>query len=235
MNNVEKHKDGEILVEAKDIRRMYSIGANEIPVLKGVSLQVRVGETLSIMGASGAGKSTLLHILGGLDRPTGGEVRFKGQSLYGISGKTRSEIRAKRIGFVFQAYHLLPELDVLENVSLPAMIGFGAMGRMKASRERAMDLLERVGLGQRASHRPTELSGGEQQRVALARALMNDPEIVLADEPTGNLDSKTGDQVLHYLFELTKDRGHTLLVVTHNDSVAKRCDRQLLLADGCLA
>ena len=138
------------------------------------------------------------------------------------------------MGFVFQAYHLLPELDVLENAMLPSMSRFGALRMAAKNRKRAMELLEKVGLGDRASHRPMELSGGEQQRVALARALMNDPEIVLADEPTGNLDSKTGDLVLQYLFDLTRERGHTLVVVTHNDAVAQRCDRQLVLKDGNL-
>ena len=224
----------DIHIEAWNLHRIYTIGKASLHVLKDVSLQVRRGETLSIMGASGAGKSTLLHILGGLDQPTGGQVLFNGQAIYHLPNRTRNEIRAKKIGFVFQAYHLLPELDVLENVMLPAMSRFGAVRMTGRNGQRAMDLLEKVGLGERAVHRPMELSGGEQQRVALARALMNDPEIVLADEPTGNLDSKTGDLVLRYLFDLTKERGHTLLVVTHNEAVAQRCDRQISLKDGSL-
>ncbi len=210
------------------------MGRYRIHVLKGVSLQVRRGETLSIMGASGAGKSTLLHILGGLDQPTHGEVLLGGRSIYDLPAGARAEIRATRIGFVFQAYHLLPELDVAENVMLPAMSRFGAVARHAQNRARALDLLAQVGLADRAEHRPMELSGGEQQRVALARALMNDPEIMLADEPTGNLDSATGEIVLKYLFDLTAGRRHTLVVVTHNEAVAAMCDRQLHLRDGSL-
>lgn len=231
----EEKQDGALIVEARDVHRDFTIDSTSIHVLKGVSLQVKAGEALSIMGASGAGKSTLLHILGGLDRPTRGSVAFNGESLYDLPNRSRTEIRATKIGFVFQAYHLLPELDLLENVMLPALSRFGASRREAGNRRRALDLLERVGLRERASHRPMELSGGEQQRAALARALMNEPEIVFADEPTGNLDSKTGDLVLHYLFELTREKGHTLVVVTHNDEVAKRCDRVLHLKDGCLA
>ena len=223
-----------IHIEAQNLHRVYTIGKASLHVLKGVSLQVQRGETLSIMGASGAGKSTLLHLLGGLDQPTEGKVIFNGQAVFDLPSRIRNDIRATKIGFVFQSYHLLPELDVLENAMLPAMSRFGAARMASRNRQRAMDLLEKVGLGARALHRPMELSGGEQQRVALARALMNDPEIVLADEPTGNLDSKTGDLVLQYLFDLTKERGHTLVVVTHNEAVAKRCDRQIMLQDGSL-
>ena len=224
----------DIHIEAENLHRIYTIGNSSLHVLKGVSLHVKRGETLSIMGASGAGKSTLLHLLGGLDQPSQGQVLFNGGSLFDLPGRARNEIRATKMGFVFQAYHLLPELDVLENAMLPAMSRFGACHMAARNRQRAMDLLEQVGLGARARHRPMELSGGEQQRVALARALMNDPEIVLADEPTGNLDSGTGDLVLQYLFDLTKNRGHTLVVVTHNDAVARRCDRQIMLKDGSL-
>ena len=227
--------DGAFVIEARELSRDFRIDSTTIRVLKGVSLQVKTGEALSIMGASGAGKSTLLHILGGLDRPSGGSVLFKGEPLYDLSNRSRTEIRATKIGFVFQAYHLLPELDLAENVMLPAMSRFGAAGRRAENRKRALGLLERVGLAERAAHRPMELSGGEQQRAALARALMNEPEIVFADEPTGNLDSRTGDLVLHYLFELTREKGHTLVLVTHNEEVARRCDRRLVLKDGSLA
>ncbi|MFH0954166.1 MAG: ABC transporter ATP-binding protein [Verrucomicrobiota bacterium] len=226
---------GTSILEAQDLHRVFTIETISLRVLKGVSLEVQAGQTLCIMGASGAGKSTLLHILGGLDRPTQGAVRFQGVDLYRLPNRSRTELRATKIGFVFQAYHLLPELDVLENVMLPALSRFGAGRRETQNRQRAMKLLEEVGLEQRALHRPMELSGGEQQRAALARALMNDPDIVFADEPTGNLDTATGDQVLHYLFDLTKQRGHTLVLVTHNEAVAQRCDRKLLLKDGCLA
>ncbi len=234
MNNGGSAQRGECLVEARDVHKVYSVERVSIHVLKGVSVEVRAGEALSIMGASGAGKSTLLHILGGLDRPTRGQVVFQGRDLYGLSNRHRTEVRATRIGFVFQAYHLLPELSIAENVMLPALSRFGASAREAQNRARALDLLSRVGLAERAAHRPMELSGGEQQRAALARALMNDPDIVLADEPTGNLDSRTGEQVLQYLFDLTRGRGHTLVLVSHNEAVAAQCDRRLVLKDGCL-
>ncbi len=222
------------LVEAAGIEKAYRIERHSIPVLRGVSLSVRAGESLSITGASGAGKSTLLHILGGLDRPTGGRVMFQGLDLYALSHARRTDVRATRIGFVFQSYHLLPELDVAENVLLPALSRWGACRAAARNQRRALELLERVGLADRARHRPMELSGGEQQRVALARALMNEPEIVYADEPTGNLDSATGAQVLEYLFALVRGRSHTLVLVTHNDEVAAMCDRRLRLKDGVL-
>lgn len=224
----------EYLVEALNVRKTYRMGESTIEVLKDVSVGIRAGETVSVVGASGAGKSTLLHILGGLDEPSRGTVLYRRVSMYDMSSRDRTDIRALRIGFVFQAYHLLPELDILENVMLPAMSRYGALRSLAKTRARAGELLKSVGLGDRAMHRPTELSGGEQQRAALARALMNDPEIVLADEPTGNLDSKTGALVLQYLFDLTKQRGHTLVLVTHNEEVASRCDRKLHLTDGCV-
>ncbi|OQA24476.1 MAG: Lipoprotein-releasing system ATP-binding protein LolD [Verrucomicrobia bacterium ADurb.Bin345] len=223
------------IIEADGVHRTYSIETSPVEVLKGVTLRIRRGELVAIMGASGAGKSTLLHILGGLDHPTAGRVRFDGRDLYGMPESGRADIRALRIGFVFQAYHLLPELDVLDNVVLPSMSRFGLWRQGASNRRRALELLDRVGLAGRARHRPAELSGGEQQRVALARALMNGPEVLLADEPTGNLDTATGEQVLHYLFDLTKERGHTVVLVTHNDAVAARCARRLQLVDGCLA
>lgn len=227
--------ESEFIIEARDVHRTYAMETSPVEVLKGVSLKVRRGETISVTGASGAGKSTLLHVLGGLDHPTAGQVFFEGRDLYALAESRRCEIRALNVGFVFQSYHLLPELDVLENVLLPAMSRLGAWRRLPDIRGRAVQLLERVGLGHRAQHRPAELSGGEQQRAAIARALMNEPEVILADEPTGNLDSVTGDQVLHYLFDLTKERGHTLVLVTHNESVAASCARRLVLRDGTLA
>ena len=220
----------ETVLEAEDIRRTYTIGRTTLEVLKGVSLEIGMGETVSIMGESGSGKSTLLHVLGGLDTPKSGTVRFQGRDVYGMSPARRSRFRAENVGFVFQAFHLLPELDILENVALPAM----AVRASEDPKARAAQLLEEVGLGERVGHRPQELSGGEQQRVALARALMNEPDLVLCDEPTGNLDSKTGDRVLHYLFQLVAERGHTLVLVTHSRDVAARCSRQLLLKDGLL-
>lgn len=218
------------ILQAENLERSYTIGKTTLKVLKGVSLGVGEGETLSIMGESGSGKSTLLHVLGGLDNPRGGTVHFQGQSVYGMSSARRSRFRAENVGFVFQSFHLLPELDILENVALPAM----ALRSPGDAKERAAELLTEVGLGERVGHRPQELSGGEQQRVALARALMNEPDIIFCDEPTGNLDSKTGDKVLHYLFQLVESRGHTLVLVTHSRDVASRCSRQLVLKDGVL-
>ncbi|MDD5482113.1 MAG: ABC transporter ATP-binding protein [Kiritimatiellae bacterium] len=229
------------ILEVKNLNRSYQMGATALTVLGNVSLQVFAGETVAIIGASGAGKSTLLHIIGGLDQPTGGAVRLHGRDIYAMSGRQRTVLRARSIGFVFQFYHLLPELDVLENVMLPAMnssLGlFGFAGR-PASLDKpgsmALKLLRSVGLAERSGHLPAELSGGEQQRVAVARALVNEPELVLADEPTGNLDSVTGAQVLNVLFGLVGDKRRTLLLVTHNAEVAARCSRVLKLKDGRL-
>ena len=220
------------LIEAVDVRRSFPMGARTLDVLRGVSLAVAEGESLAISGMSGAGKSTLLHVMGGLDRPTAGRVLYRGRDLYAAGDRERSAIRARKIGFVFQAYHLLPELTVLENVLLPGLSAHGAFLRGGALRERSAMLLDRVGLSARALHRPNELSGGEQQRAAIARALMNAPELLLADEPTGNLDSKTGEEVLHYLFELAAEQGLTLVMVTHNEAVAARCRRHVELRDG---
>ena len=220
------------LIEAVEVRRSFPMGARTLEVLRGVSLAVTEGESLAISGMSGAGKSTLLHVMGGLDRPTAGRVLYRGRDLYAAGDRERSAIRARKIGFVFQAYHLLPELTVLENVMLPGLSAHGAFLRGRALRERSAMLLGRVGLAARALHRPNELSGGEQQRAAIARALMNAPELLLADEPTGNLDSKTGDEVLHYLFELAAEQGLTLVMVTHNEAVAARCRRHVELRDG---
>lgn len=221
-----------ILVE--NICKTYVVEKTSLQILKGVSLKVSQGEALAVVGVSGAGKSTLLHIIGGLERPDDGRVVIKGEDLYGASARRRTRIRAAQIGFVFQSYHLLPEMDVLENVMLPAMaLGAFASSALGPAR-RALELLDIVGMANRANHTPMELSGGEQQRVALARALMNAPEVILADEPTGNLDDATGGQVLKYLFSLTKKRGHTLLLVTHNEKTAESCDRVLRLNDGLI-
>ena len=222
-------------IEARDLRKTYRLEGVAIEVLRGVTVDVRRGETLAITGQSGAGKSTLLHLLGGLDQPTSGTVRFAGEDLFAMSTRSRTLLRGARIGYVFQSFQLLPELDIADNVVLPALAQASAARHGDALRARALELLERVGLAERARHKPLELSGGEQQRVALARALMNDPEIVLADEPTGNLDSRTGQRVLDYLFDLTKTRGHTLVLVTHNEAVADLCQRRLHLKDGQLA
>ena len=218
------------ILTAENLERAYTIGKTTLDVLKGVSLEIKKGETLSIMGESGSGKSTLLHVLGGLDTPKVGSVHFKGQSVYGMSASRRARFRAESVGLVFQSFHLLPELDIVENVALPAMTQRSG----KDAKARARELLDEVGLSDRIGHRPRELSGGEQQRVAIARALMNDPDVIFADEPTGNLDSKTGEKVLHYLFQLVEARRHSLVLVTHSQEVASRCSRELFLKDGLL-
>lgn len=219
---------GDRILTAKDIQRTYSVGRTTLDVLKGVSLDVFAGETLAIMGESGSGKSTLLHVLGGLDTPKSGRVFFKDKDVYGMSSSKRSRFRYANVGYVFQSFHLMPELNVVENVALPAMAG-RSRGDANA---RAEELLSEVGLAERIGHRPQELSGGEQQRVAIARALMNEPDIIFADEPTGNLDSGTGEKVLNYLFQLIDSRRHTLVLVTHSRDVASRCSRELFLKDG---
>ncbi len=222
-----------MLIEANNLHKKYVLKRHELNVLQGADLSVDAGETVAVVGRSGAGKSTLLHILGGIDRPDkgSGRVIIDGEDLYGLSGGKRSRIRATQIGFVFQSYHLLNEMDVIENVMLPAR----AIGiRNAATHSRAMELLDAVGIADRAYHTPMELSGGEQQRVALARALINDPKIVLADEPTGNLDGETGGTVLDLLFSLTRDRGHALVMVTHSPDTASTCSRTLHLVEGLL-
>jgi len=221
------------ILEADAIEKTYRIGHETIPVLRGADLTVQAGERVAIIGLSGAGKSTLLHVLGGLDRPDAGCVRLDGADLYGLSAGRRTRLRACAIGFVFQSYHLLPELDVLENVMLPAM-AYGGAARRRKGLQRARALLDAVGLSDRASHRPLELSGGEQQRAALVRALINSPRLILADEPTGNLDETTGTRVLDQLFALVREQDTALVMVTHNADMAARCDRTLRLADGVI-
>ena len=221
----------ETLLEATNLHKTYRLPHKTVTVLRGASLTVGASERVAIMGRSGAGKSTLLHVLGGLDRPDEGEVVLGGRSIYALAERGRSQVRARQVGFVFQSYHLLPEMDVAENVMLPAM----ALGVPRSrARGRALELLDRVGLADRATHTPFELSGGEQQRVALARALMNAPGLLLADEPTGNLDRDTGAQILELLFGLARDQAHALAVVTHAPEVAARCDRVLHLEGGVL-
>ena len=217
---------------AEDLRKSYTLHGNRLDILRGAALRAAPGETLAIVGRSGAGKSTLLHVLGGLDKPQGGRVLIAGHDLYGISARRRTRLRAAKIGFVFQAYHLLPEMDLVENVMLPAM-ALGSLSRRRM-RARAEALLECVGLADRRRHTPLELSGGEQQRAAIARALMNEPPLLLADEPTGNLDAKTGDAVLDLLFRLARERQTLLVMVTHAPATAARCDRTLTLEEGLL-
>jgi ABC-type lipoprotein export system ATPase subunit len=222
------------MLVARDIHKTYTLGKTTVPVLRGLSLTVEKAESIAVVGVSGAGKSTLLHVLGGLDKPDDGSVAFESEAIYKVSARRRTRIRAEKIGFVFQSYHLLPEMDVLHNVMLSGMAlhGGGPNSRLRA---RAMELIEAVELGDRVRHRPMELSGGEQQRVALARALMNDPNLVLADEPTGNLDEGTGAHVLEHLFALSNKAGHALVIVTHDTHIAQKCDRMLKLTDGVLS
>ncbi|HEY2138677.1 MAG TPA: ABC transporter ATP-binding protein [Chthoniobacterales bacterium] len=214
---------------ARDLRRSFRIGSRRIEVLRGISLDVAYGEAVFLCGASGAGKTTLLYTLAGLERPEAGTVEFEGRRLYTGSSSSQAEMRNRKMGFVFQGYFLLPELTALENVMLPGMI----CGKRDRSAGEAS--LKDVGLGDRFHHLPAELSGGEQQRVAIARALTNDPDIIFADEPTGNLDSKTGDTIIELLLELARSRKKTLLVVTHDVRLAELGDRQLRMIDGVLA
>ena len=234
MNKERETPSSEVILSCRDLHKSYKLPTHRVQVLQGLSLDVKRGESVAIMGASGAGKSTLLYLMGGLDRPDSGQVLYDGQDVYRLSAWRRSRWLANQIGFVFQSYHLLPELSVAENVTLPAMSLRGAMRNHVANEERALMLLKRVGLSDRAEHRPTELSGGEQQRVALARALMNRPDLIFADEPTGNLDAETGGQVLDYLFGLVKEQHQTLVMVTHNKDVAMRADRMVHLQNGAV-
>jgi predicted ABC-type transport system involved in lysophospholipase L1 biosynthesis ATPase subunit len=213
---------------ARDLFRSFRIGSRRIEVLRGISMEIAQGEAVFLCGASGAGKTTLLYTLAGLERPESGTVEFEGRKLYNGSSASQARFRNEKMGFVFQGYFLLPELTALENVLLPGMIG----GRMQ--RDLAEASLSAVGLAERAHHLPAELSGGEQQRVAIARALTNDPDIIFADEPTGNVDSKTGDAIIDLLLSLARERNKTLLVVTHDTRLALRGDRTLHIADGVL-
>ena len=219
------------ILQAKDLKKSYDLGRRMIKVLHGVSLEIDPGEFLSLQGASGTGKSTLLHLLGGLDEPTSGQVTFNGQSLSNMTPARLAKWRNTKVGFVFQSYHLLPEFDVLENVLLPARI---AKIKYLKSLVRAEFLLERVGLRNRIHHLPAELSGGEQQRVALARALINKPQILLADEPTGNLDSKTGNDVLDLLCDIQTESKLTMVIATHDNKVANRAQHTVKLVDGLI-
>ena len=219
----------ELILEGRDLHKRYDLGARSLEVLRGVSLEVRKGDFLALRGASGAGKSTLLHLLGGLDIPNAGEVWFSGKNLAQLSNGALSQWRNLKVGLIFQAYHLLPELDALENVCLPARI---LRTPAAAAEARGRELLARVGLKDRVEHRPLELSGGEQQRVAIARALINSPELILADEPTGNLDSHTGEEIMDLLCSLREEKQTTLVIATHDAHVAGRAPRVIELADG---
>jgi ABC-type lipoprotein export system ATPase subunit len=222
------------ILSCKDIYKSYQMGATRLEVLKGINLSVARGEFIAIRGASGSGKSTLLHILGALDTPDKGDVFFQGKNLDSFSGRKINEFRNKRIGFVFQFYHLLDELTVLENVLLAKMAHSSTMEWLAcadSAKNRAQQLLGELGLSERISHRPFQLSGGERQRVAIARALMNKPDIILADEPTGNLDSKTGYGILE-IFEKLHSADQTVVMVTHDEKIAAKAQRVIRLADG---
>ena len=218
------------MIEARDVRKSYRMGSVALEVLKGVSLQIDSGSFVAMVGPSGAGKSTLMHLLAGLDTPTKGQVCWDGRSVSDLSDAARAAFRNRALGIVFQFYHLLPELSALENVTLPGLVN-GSFKRSRA-RERAKTCLDQVGLGKRMRHRPRELSGGEQQRVAIARALVNGPKWLLCDEPTGNLDSKTGAEVIDLLVGLHRKQRLGLMLITHQSKLAELAERTIVLEDG---
>ena len=222
-----------VLLEVKGVHKSYHHLKNVLHVLKDIHLNVEKGEMIAIVGPSGAGKSTLLHIMGGLDKPSQGSVDLDGGDLYRLNDQQRARIRNHKIGFIFQFYHLLPEFNALENVILPAMIKEDHRST-KRFESRAMALIEQVGLKERFSHKPQELSGGEQQRVAIARALVNEPKIIFCDEPTGNLDSQTGKDIIKLLMDLNRENRQTLIIVTHDEEIAKLSHRVVHMRDGQL-
>ena len=217
------------LIRVVDLYKSYYDGLTELPVLKGIDLVVKQAEIVAVVGASGVGKSTLLHLLGGLDRPTEGTIFYEGADIFGLNDRALDRFRNEEIGFVFQFHHLLPEFTALENVAMPGLI---AGQPSDVVRNRSEELLEYVGLRERLAHRPFELSGGERQRVAIARALVNEPKVVLADEPTGNLDQKTSEAVHDLLWTLNDQFSQTFIIVTHNRTLAQRADRLIQLVDG---
>ena len=221
-----------ILLQCNDLCKRYQEGSVQTDVLRNVSFNVAPGEMMAIVGSSGSGKSTLMHLLGGLDTPTSGDVVFNGKSLNGMSSTAKAELRNRELGFIYQFHHLLPDFSALENVAMPLLIGKVAKGEAQA---KAMAMLTAVGLDKRAAHRPSELSGGERQRVAIARALVNNPRLVLADEPTGNLDARNADAIFDLLGELNVRQGTAFLVVTHDLHLANRLNRQMEMRDGQLS
>ncbi len=219
---------GEPVIQIENVHKMYDAGESQVHALRGVTLTIERGEYVAIMGPSGSGKSTLMHIVGLLDVPTSGDYTLAGEKVSGMTGWSLARVRNRRIGFVFQTYNLLPRASILRNVELPLM--YAGASRSKR-RERAGELLSMLGLKERVKHLPSQLSGGQRQRVAIARALANDPAIVLADEPTGNLDTKTGEEILE-IFDRLNKQGHTLILVTHDHAVAARAHRIITLVDG---
>ncbi|OCF91632.1 lipoprotein releasing system, ATP-binding protein [Gilliamella sp. wkB7] len=224
--------NSQILLSAKNLCKTYNEGKMVTEVLKNVSFDIHSKSLLAIIGSSGSGKSTLLHLLGGLDKPTSGEIIFKSQQLNQLSEKEKAHLRNHEIGFVYQFHHLLPDFSTLENVAMPLLIS-GA--KPNDAKKRAMAMLESVNLVKRANHRPSELSGGERQRVAIGRALINNPALVMADEPTGNLDKTTADSIFDLLISLNRDHGTAFLVVTHDLELANKLDNQLIMRDGQLS
>jgi ABC-type lipoprotein export system ATPase subunit len=222
----------EALLFARDVHKTYLLGKRSLEVLRGIDLELNRGDFLALRGASGAGKSTLLYMLGGLDTPNRGEISLAGRNLATLSRRELARLRTEEVGFIFQAYYLLPELDALENVCLPARMARKPAAQVEA---RGRELLARVGLKERMEHKPYELSGGEQQRVAIARALINEPDLILADEPTGNLDSHTGEEIIDLLVELRAEKQTTLIIATHDAKVAGRAPTVIELVDGQVA
>jgi lipoprotein-releasing system ATP-binding protein len=229
------------LIEVQNLKKSFTTDAGELRVLKGIDLSIKEGEMVGIVGASGVGKSTLLHILGALDKPTSGKVLYNEADIFSLNENSLAFFRNKTIGFVFQFHHLLPEFTAIENVMMPGLINKGAReqrGKGASYQEimaKAEKLLDEMGLSERKGHRPGELSGGEQQRVAVARALILEPKAVLADEPTGNLDTQTGEELFNLLVNLNEEKGITFVIVTHNESLSGRCHRVLRMVDGQIA
>ena len=219
------------VVDARDITKVFEMGDVQVHALRGLSIQIALGEIIAIMGPSGSGKSTLMNILGCLDRPTSGEYYLDGESVASLNDDQLARIRNQKVGFVFQSFNLLPRATALANVELPLRYAQNGSNR----RQRAKEALKAVGLGDRITHRPSELSGGEQQRVAIARALVNEPSIIMADEPTGNLDTKSGDEVMEFLLTLNREHGTTLIVVTHDPEIAAYTNRMIFIRDGVVA
>ena len=220
-----------MLIAARNIHKPYGLGRQALHVLSDVDISIDTGEIVAIVGPSGAGKSTLLHILGALDNPTRGKVLFKGKDLYALSDADRARARNTAMGFVFQAYHLVPELTALENVILPRLVQNNSRKTSTIEAE-GLKLLEQLGLLSRAHHRPSQLSGGEQQRAAIGRALFNGPDVIFCDEPTGNLDSKSGDAVMDILLKLNRDRAQAVVIVTHDERIARHAHRTIFIRDG---